>query len=94
MMYANIYGRAIFATIFQIIAPSSGKTLPTGYADFLSPSALEAISSYDDYQLDEFSNLSKGELLKLVKMLARHIVAKRSLDYLYGGVRYRKRNPM
>ncbi|VDL59081.1 unnamed protein product [Hymenolepis diminuta] len=70
------------------------KILPTGYADFLSPSALEVISSYDDDQLDEFANLSKAELLKLIKMLARHIVAKRSLDYLYGGVRYRKRSPM
>ncbi|VUZ44446.1 unnamed protein product [Hymenolepis diminuta] len=99
MIHANIYGKAIFTIIFLVvsletIAPSSGKILPTGYADFLSPSALEVISSYDDDQLDEFANLSKAELLKLIKMLARHIVAKRSLDYLYGGVRYRKRSPM
>ncbi|VDN96406.1 unnamed protein product [Rodentolepis nana] len=76
------------------ISQSSAKVLPTTHADHLPLSTLEEISSIDESQLDDLKDPSKEELIQMTKLLARKIPARRSLDYLYGGVRYRKRGLM
>ncbi|VDN96405.1 unnamed protein product [Rodentolepis nana] len=65
--------------------------IPSQSTGFLSPNALEILSSYEDDLLKDVSEIQKNELLELLKEFAQHRTAKRALDYLYGGVRYRKR---
>ncbi|KAM3177598.1 hypothetical protein ACTXT7_004252 [Hymenolepis weldensis] len=65
--------------------------IPSQETGFLSPSALEVLSSYEDDLLKDVDDFPKDELLKLLKELSQHRTTKRALDYLYGGVRYRKR---
>lgn len=51
-----------------------------------------ADTNLDEDVRDELRHLRAEELAELIEDAERQEVAKRSLDYLYGGVRYRKRS--